>query len=470
MPRLIYIAGEWKQTSGKIAVINPYNDAVIDEVYLGTLDEMEKAISAASEAFIQTKQMEPYQKHDILNKVVEGIKKRSDEFVDMMIQEVGKPYKFAAAEVQRTLDTFSLARDATLSLEGKFLSLGVTSRSHGKKGIVNRFPIGPIAAISPFNFPLNLVAHKLGPAMAVGCPIVLKPASKTPITALMLAEIIDKTEWPKGALSVIPCSREVGNELATDERFKLLTFTGSPSVGWKLKSQAGKKRVVLELGGNAAVYIHKDADIELAASKCAVAGYGAAGQSCISVQRIYLHDNIYEQFKHIFVEEVKKLKIGDPSDSNTDVGPLITGKDAQRIVAWIKEAQEHGATLITGGEEIEHHIVTPALLENLDKNEKVMCMEVFGPVVSLQKVASFDEGILEINNSVFGLQAGVFTKDLSLAWKAFENLDVGGVMINEVPTFRVDSMPYGGIKESGFGREGIKYAIQDMTEYKIMII
>ena len=334
---------------------------------------------------------------------------------------------------------------------------------------MRRFPLGPIAGITPFNFPINLVAHKVAPAIAAGCPIVLKPAPQTPLSSLLLAECVQQAGWPDGGLNVLPLSNEDASLLVTDDRLKLISFTGSVPVGWDIKRRAGKKKVVLELGGNAAVIVHSDADVPYAAERCVVGGFAYAGQTCISVQRIFVEQSVYGKFTDLLVEAVKQLKTGDPLDQSTDVGPLIRESDAIRTTAWIDEAVRAGARLLCGGRR-SNSIVEPTILTGTKSEMKVNCQEIFGPVVTVEPYKDFDQALRQVNNSAYGMQAGVFTRDAKLLFQAYEDLEVGGVIAGDVPSFRIDQMPYGGVKDSGLGREGLRYAIEEMTEPKLLVM
>jgi acyl-CoA reductase-like NAD-dependent aldehyde dehydrogenase len=338
-----------------------------------------------------------------------------------------------------------------------------------RQGIIRRFPVGPVAAITPFNFPLNLVAHKIAPAIAAGCPIVLKPASQTPISALKLGEIVLEAGWPEEALSILPLQSSDSAPLVEDERFKLLTFTGSPTVGWDLKSRAGSKKVTLELGGNAGVIIHSDADLDYAVERCIFGGFSYAGQSCISVQRIFVHEPVYRQFLDKLVPRVKALKVGHPLDEDTDVASVITTKDSERVKEWLDQALSSGAECLVGGE-VKDGVVHPTVVVKAGPDMRVNNREIFAPVVTVQPYDDFEQAVEAVNNSSYGLQAGVFTRDIKRIFSAFEELEVGGVNVNDVSTYRMDHMPYGGIKQSGFGKEGPKYAIEEMTEPKLLVI
>ena len=365
--------------------------------------------------------------------------------------------------------TFATAAEEATRFHDEVLHLDALPGGENRPAIMRRFPLGPIAAISPFNFPLNLVSHKLAPAIAAGCPVVLKPASQTPIVALKLARIIIAAGWPAAALSVLPLQSKDAGPLVEDDRFKLLTFTGSPSVGWDMKARAGHKRVTLELGGNAGVIVHSDANLAFAAERCVVGGFAYAGQSCISVQRVFVHAPAYEEFMDAFVPKVRALKVGHPLDESTDLGSLISQDEGARVGAWLQEARDQGAECLVGGD-VHGGVIAPTVVVKAGPDLKVNNHEIFAPVVTVQTYRDFDEALAAVNNSNFGLQAGVFTADVKRIFRAYEALEVGGVMANEVPTWRTDPMPYGGVKQSGFGREGLKYAIEEMTEPKLLVI
>jgi glyceraldehyde-3-phosphate dehydrogenase (NADP+) len=387
---------------------------------------------------------------------------------EVLAMEACKPIKYALAEIARAIQTIIIAAEESKRLQGEYLSIDWTAAGKGKEGWVKYFPIGIVAGIAPFNFPINLAIHKIAPAIAAGCPIILKPASSTPLSTLEFAKIVDKTSLPKGALSILPMDRNAGNQLVTDERFKLLTFTGSPEVGWKMKNDAGKKKVILELGGNAGVIITKTADIDVAVAKCVAGGFAYSGQVCIHAQRMYVHFDIFEEFIQKFDNAVKLLKQGNPLDTQTDISSMIDETNAIRVEDWVNEAINSGAKIICGGIR-NGAFYPPTILTDTHKDMKVCAMEVFGPVVTLEPYHEFQDALNYINDSRFGLQAGVFTNSIDEMNHAFNQLEVGGVIINDVPTFRVDHAPYGGIKDSGLGREGVKYAILDMTEAKILI-
>lgn len=467
--RGFFLTGEFISNGEAQPVRSPYDQSVIAEVSNARAEDLEQAIAASVTAFEMTRKLSSYERQAILRKVAQAVSVRRDELARVISQEAGKPMKAARAEAERCIFTFELGAEESTRITGEWLPLDQQAASRGRYGIVRRFPIGPIAAITPFNFPLNLVAHKVAPAIACGCTVVLKPAPQTPLSALLLAEIIHEAGWPAGALSVLPMSNETAAALVRDDRLKMLSFTGSADVGWALKQHAGKKRVVLELGGNAGVIIHNDADLELAASRCVVGGFSYQGQSCISVQRIYIHRSVFDRFVELLVAGVKKLKTGDPVDEQTDIGPLIRASDAERVETWIAEAVKAGARVLTGGKR-HGSIIEPTVMVNTSHEMKVSCMEVFAPLVICEPYDEFADAVRRVNDSQFGLQAGLFTRDAKLIEYAFEELQVGGVIAGDVPTWRLDNMPYGGWKDSGLGREGVRYAIEEMTERKLLVM
>jgi glyceraldehyde-3-phosphate dehydrogenase (NADP+) len=386
-----------------------------------------------------------------------------------MAQEAGKPIRAARTEVERSIFTFTIAAEESARIEGEYLSLDWQQYTAGRWGIVRRFPLGPIAGITPFNFPLNLVAHKVAPAIASGCPIILKPAPQTPLSSLLLAEAVEQAGLPDGAFNVLPLSNEDAGLLVTDDRIKLISFTGSARVGWDIKRRAGKKKVVLELGGNAGVIVHGDADIPLAAERCVAGGFGYAGQTCISVQRILVERSAYGKFRDLLLAGVRQLKMGDPMDEATDVGPLIRESDAIRASEWVQQAIQDGATLLCGGKR-HGSMLEPTVLTGTRPDMKVNCEEVFAPVVTAEAYDDFSQALRQINESPYGLQAGLFTRDVNRIFQAYEELEVGGLIAGDVPSFRIDHMPYGGVKDSGLGREGLRYAIEEMTEPKLLVM
>lgn len=463
------VDGKWVEDGDVIDIKAPYDGAIVGRVFQGRRSHAEAAIAAAVKAFGTTRRLPAFERQRVLRRVAEGIAKRKEEFSRTLCQEAGKPIKAARTEVERAIFTFSVAAEESTRIYGEYLPLDWQEYTAGRWGIVKRFPIGPIAGITPFNFPLNLVAHKVAPAIAAGCPMVLKPAPQTPLSSLLMAEVVQQAGWPDGALNVIPLSNDDAALLVTDDRLKMISFTGSVAVGWQIKKNSGKKKVILELGGNAGVIIHNDADIEYAAERCVAGGFGYAGQTCISVQRILVQQSVYGKFTDMFLAGVKNLQIGDPLDEATDVGPLIRESDAQRAVDWIQEAVRGGARVLCGGNR-KGSIVEPTVLTGTKPEMKVNCQEIFGPVVTVEPYAEFDEALRQINSSAFGLQAGLFTRDAKLMFQAFEELEVGGLLAGDVPTFRIDHMPYGGVKDSGIGREGLRYAIEEMTEPKLMVM
>jgi glyceraldehyde-3-phosphate dehydrogenase (NADP+) len=465
----LLLAGRWKENSTTYEVRNPYTDHVVGVVSRATPDDLAEATRAAAQTFAQTRTMPAHQRAAILRATSEAIHERAEEFARTIAQEAGKPIKQARVEVERSIFTFAYAAEEASRIPGEVLSLDAFTAGEGRHGMLRRFAVGPVAAITPFNFPLNLVAHKLAPAIAAGCPVVLKPATQTPITALKLAEIIATSAWPVGALSVLPMRGSDAGAMVEDERFKVLTFTGSPEVGWALKARAGRKRVMLELGGNAGVIIHHDADLEHTVARVVAGGFSYAGQSCISVQRVFVHSQVYGAFLERFVPAVEALKLGDPLDEASDLSALISTADGERVAAWLDEARTDGAEIVSGGT-VEGNRVAPTVLVKTRPEMRVNCLEIFAPVVTVQPYDAADEVLAAVNNSDFGLQAGIFTNDLRLVWQAYETLEVGGVIVNDVPTWRVDHMPYGGVKQSGFGREGLKYAIEEMTEPRLLAI
>ncbi len=460
--------GEWR-TGTPYTVYCPYDGEPVAIVHRAGKDDLEQSIQAAVKAFSVTRKLHAHQRATILRNIADTINARSEELARTIAMEAGKPIKQARIEVGRTVNVFAIAAEEAGRLNDEVLHLDALPGGEHREAIVKRFPLGPVAAITPFNFPLMLSAHKLAPAIAAGCPVVQKPATQTPITGLKLARIVIECGWPIEALSVLPLSSSDAAPLAGDNRFKLLTFTGSPAVGWDLKRRADAKKVTLELGGNAGVIIHSDADLTLAAERCVVGGFSYAGQSCISVQRIFVHEDVYDRFLQELVPRVEALKVGHPLEESTDVASLITENDASRVSEWFEEALDAGAECLTGGT-TERGVVRPTVLAKAGPELRVNCSEIFAPVVTVQSYSDFDEALNSVNKSAYGLQAGVFTNDIKRIFHAYNELEVGGVMINEIPSWRIDSMPYGGVKESGFGREGLKYAIEEMTEPKLLVL
>lgn len=465
----IYVAGEWQTSPDPLEVRNPYSGKLLGATYQATRDQLETAIVAAEEAFEVMRRMPTYERVSLLQAMADGLKARRDEVARTIAEEAGKPIKDAEVETDRGIFTLVTAAEEAKRMEGEVIALDQIPSSKGRVGIVKRFPIGPIAGISPFNYPLNLALHKIAPSIAAGNTIVLKPPSRDPLTMLLFAEIVEAAGVPKGAVSIMPMDREVGDALVEDPRFKLLSFTGSPDVGWAMKQRAGMKKVVLELGGNAGVIIDADSDLDFAVNRIRVGAFSYSGQVCISVQRVFVAEEVYDTFRDKLVEAVKGIKLGDPLDRSTDLGPMIDEKAALRSQTWVDQAQADGAKVLTGGA-AEGAFFQPTVIENADPASFVCSREAFAPLVTIAPVSSFGEAIRKINDSEYGLQAGVFTNSLEKALVAYENIEAGGVVINDVPTYRIDHMPYGGVKASGLGREGLKYAIEDMTEPRLMVI
>lgn len=464
----IYLAGQFKTTAAPLPVISPYSGQSVYQTYSAGPAEFEAAVMAAQAAQSAMQELPIFERYRILQQVSAGILANRDEFATTMAREAGKPWKTALAEVERAAQTFLVAAEEAKRLPGEVLSMDWHPSAVHKDAIVKYFPIGLIAGISPFNFPLNLVAHKVAPAIAAGCPMVLKPASKTPISALLLAKLIHEAGLPLGGLSVLPMDRQTGNLLVTDPRFKLLSFTGSPEIGWQMRRDAGKKKVVLELGGNAALLVDKDADVTLAANKAVTGAFAYAGQSCIHTQRIYVEASLFDGFVKQFCAKMATLNSGDPELPTTDISSMIDESHAKRIESWVDEAISNGAILLAGGKR-QGSFYAPTVLTNTLNDMNVCKLEAFAPVVVIEPFTDFKQAVATINDSDFGLQAGVFSFDSRKIRYAFENLHVGGVIVNDVPTFRADHMPYGGVKDSGLGREGPKYAIFDMLEPKILV-
>jgi acyl-CoA reductase-like NAD-dependent aldehyde dehydrogenase len=461
--------GKWIEDGDPVEIRAPYDGTVVGRVFQARREHAEAAIAAAVKAFGTTRRLPAFERQRVLRRVAENITQRKEEFAHTLAQEAGKPIKAARSEVERSIFTFTVAAEESTRIYGEYLPLDWQEFTAARWGIVRRFPLGPISGITPFNFPLNLVAHKVAPAIASGCTMVLKPAPQTPMTALLMAEAVQQAGWPDGALNVLPLSNEDAGLLVTDERLKLISFTGSAAVGWEIKRRAGKKKVVLELGGNAGVIVHSDADLTYAAERCVTGGFTYAGQTCISVQRILVERSVLEKFTDLFVAGVKKLRTGDPLDESTDVGPLIRESDAVRASDWVHEAVRGGARLLCGGQR-KGAILEPTVLTGTRPEMKVNCQEIFAPVVTIEAYQEYKDALRQINNSPYGLQAGIFTRDAKLIFDAYAELEVGAVMAGDVPTFRIDNMPYGGVKDSGLGREGLRYAIEEMTEPKLLVM
>ena len=463
------LGGERVETGDTVEIRSPFDGAPVAVVHRAGAQEVESAIARAVAAFETTRHLPSWQRSEILERISAGIAERRDELARTIALEAGKPIHTARVEADRAAFTFSIAAEEARRIYGEIVPLDWLPGNEGRVAHVRRVPLGPIAGITPFNFPLNLVAHKVAPALAAGNPIVLRPASQTPLASLALAEIVLAAGWPPDGIAVLPCSTEVARPLVEDDRIKLLTFTGSPAVGWALKRRAGRKRVTLELGGNAAVIVNADADVDYAAERVAWGGFVYAGQTCISVQRVYVHEAVYEEFARKLLDRVEALRVGDPLEEETDVGPLIDAGAAERVEEWIEEAVASGACVLAGGAR-SGSLWQPTVLAGLREDMRVSCEEVFAPVVGLTAFADVQDAIDAAGRSEFGLQAGIFTNDMRVVDDAFDRLDVGGLMVNDVSTFRIDHMPYGGVKSSGLGREGLRYAIEEMSELRLLTL
>ena len=450
-------------------IVQPYNGKPFAKVYFGDEEILKEAIDGAEKAFKTMKSAPSHVISDILRKVSQKLKARSEEFAKVLALEAGKPIKTAQGEIGRAIHTMMLGAEECLRIAGEVIPMDQKPYGENRFGMVKRFPRGVIGAITPFNFPLNLVAHKLAPAFAAKNTVVLKPASQTPISALLLAELFMEAGLPEGALQVIPAKGSAGEVLARDPRVKMLTFTGSPAIGWRLKELAFRKKVALELGGNAGVIVHSDVDIDTAVNSIANAGFLYAGQSCISVQRVFIHQSIYNKVAEGLVKKAESFILGDPVNESADIGPMISEDEVKRIESWVAEAVSDGARVLTGGKR-DGSVYHPTIIENTKAGMKVNCLEVFAPVITVTPYEDFEEAVKAVDNSKYGLQAGVFTKDIDRIRYAFENIEVGGVIIGDVPTYRIDHMPYGGVKESGNAREGVRYAIEEMTEPRLMVL
>jgi len=464
------IIGSQRSTGGaRHEVRSPYDGALVGVTWNATAEQAEQAIAETVRAAVVMRELSVARRVALLTSIAAAIDRRKEELTRVLALEAGKPIKAARVEIERAVFTFTVAAAEATRVGGEVLPLDLLESTAGRMGILRRFPAGAVLAITPFNFPSNLAAHKAAPAIASGCSLLLKPAPQAPFSALLLNEIALEAGLPPGAWNTLPCDNPTAERLVTDERFKLLTFTGSAAVGWALKSKAGKKRVALELGGNAGCLIHRDADLDYAADRCVFGGFSYAGQSCISVQRIRVHREVKDAFLEKLLARVARLRCGDPLDEATDVGPLIRASDAERVEQWIAEARAAGAQVLTGGKRTGS-VVEPTVLTRTRPAMKVNCQEVFGPVVTVEAYDEIDAAIAEINDSPYGLQAGLFTRDAKLIFDAYRRLEVGGVIVGDVPTFRVDHMPYGGAKDSGLGREGLRYAIEEMTEPRLLVL
>ena len=464
-----YLANQAIYANESLIVTDKYSGEIATRVAVADAAVIDQALNAAVLAQKAMAQMPAYERQQVLEHCVLRFRERAEELAAALCVEAGKPIKDARGEVTRLIDTFKIAAEEATRINGETIALDITARAKGYRGMTKRVPVGVCSFISPFNFPLNLAAHKVAPAIAAGCPFILKPASLTPIGALLIGEVLAETSLPQGAFSILPCSRDGADLFTTDERIKLLSFTGSPEVGWALKAKAGKKKVTLELGGNAACIVDADANINDAVQRIIFGAFYQSGQSCISVQRIIIHEAIYEQVKAKLVVASASLIMGSPQHEQTFIGPMISEKEAERLQLWIQQAIEQGANLLCGGQR-QGAMLQATLLENVPNHAALYCEEAFGPVAILSSFNDFDQALAQVNDSTFGLQAGIFTRDIYKAHKAWDTLEVGGVVIGDVPSWRVDNMPYGGVKDSGLGREGIRYAIEDMTEVRLLIV
>ncbi len=465
----LLINGQWRESQDIREIKSPYDQSVAGKVHFAGKTETEEAVASAHKAFEETKKLSSHERSQVLEKISSEIDRRKEELAKSIALGAGKPIKSSRVEAERAVSTFKLASEEAKRIEGEIIPLDLSAQTKERWGFIRRFPIGAISAITPFNFPLNLVAHKVAPALASGNTVILRPASQVSMTAVLLGDIIKETGYPAGGMNIVPCGYEAAEILLSDDRIKKVTFTGSPDIGWELKKKAYKKKVTLELGGNAAVVVEPDANLDFAIPRTVLGAYSYAGQICISIQRIFLHEKIYDRFMGDFVEATKKLKLGNPLEEDTDIGPMINLGAAEQTEEWVNEAVENGARVLTGGKR-DGVMYEPTILENVKPELRISWLEAFAPVVVVYPYKDFEEALKGVNYSIYGLQAGIFTNDLKKAFRAFEVLDVGGVVINDFPTFRIDHMPYGGIKESGFGREGLKYAIEEMTEMKLMAV
>ena len=469
-PRPFFLGDRSTSTVETAAVHNPYNGALVADICVAGAKEISEVLDLAARSFEEARHTAPVERSRLLRRIADTIGQRAEEFVELLVAEAGKPVTLARIEVKRAQSTFELAAAGTLEPNGHPIEMGATPAGAGHSGLARRFPLGVILGITPFNFPLNLVAHKVAPCLATGNTMILKPAMKTPLCALLLGEVLAECGAPDGQVSFLPFAHQHVGTLLRDPRVKMLSFTGGVEVGWRLKSEAVKQKITLELGGNAACVVEPDSDWRHHAAKMAVGAFAYAGQSCISVQRIFVHDSIFDEFKEAFLAQVhEKAVAGDPREARTLVGPMISKTALDNVVAWVKEAESRGAKLLTPLK-VDGQILHPVVLENVPRDASIACEEACAPVVVLASYRTFADGLAAVNDSKFGLQAGVFTGDLAKIYEAYDALEVGGVLINQVPTFRTENMPYGGVKDSGFGREGVRYAMEDMTEIKSLVI
>jgi acyl-CoA reductase-like NAD-dependent aldehyde dehydrogenase len=465
----LYLNNEAQQPNTDLEVTDKFTGEVAFRCAQADAATIDKGIQGAVDAAEPMARLPAFARRDVLDHCVARFRERFDELAYALCVEAGKPIKDSEGEVTRLIDTFRIAAEEAVRMTGEVQPLDISPRAKGYVGMWRRVPIGPCSFISPFNFPLNLAAHKIAPAIAVGCPFVMKPASRTPLGALIIGEVLAETDLPKGAFSILPAHRDGADLFTEDDRLKLLSFTGSPAVGWKLKAKAGKKKVVLELGGNAACIIDRDADLDDALERVIFGAFYQSGQSCIHAQRIIVHADVYDRFRDMFVARAKTLVAGDPKDRNVFIGPMISEGEAKRLDGWIQAAVAAGAKLLCGGKR-DGAMLEATIVEDAPRDTDAYREEAFGPLALLSKFSDFDAALAEVNESKFGLQAGIFTRDLFKVLDAWDRLDVGGIVINDVPSFRVDNMPYGGVKDSGLGREGVRFAMEDMTEIRNMVI
>ncbi|MBW3660636.1 MAG: aldehyde dehydrogenase family protein [Gemmatimonadetes bacterium] len=464
-----WIGGEWVGSEEREPILDPFTGEVVGEMALASDADLDRAIEAAVDAFELTRGLSAYERERMLRGVAERIEKRRDELAERMIAEAGKPRQYVEGEITRAVSTFTLGAEEAKRFGGEVIPVDIMERSQGYVSLTKRFPRGPVAAISPFNFPLNLIAHKVSPALATGSTVVLKPPMQAPLTSLILADILADAGVPHGAVNILHMVPDVAERLATDERFTMLTFTGSDTVGWMLKGKAGRKPVLLELGGNAGMIVHRDCDWDWSLERAAIGGFAFAGQVCIKVQRLYVDDVIADEWIPAFVDRVDGLRMGDPRDPGTVVGPLIDDAAADRVEEWLSEAVDGGARILGGGDR-DGRFIRPTVVTDVDPAMKLSCREVFGPVVVVDRYRDFAEAVHAVDASEYGIHAGVFTHDLRRIAYAFHHLEVGGVIVNDAPMFRVDNFPYGGVKKSGLGREGVRYAMEAMTEPRILVL
>ncbi len=465
----LLIGGRWKESPQVRDIRSPFDQGPAGKVHWAEEKHVEEALSAAETAFGETRKLSSGERSRALEKISQTIQSRREELARSIALQAGKPIKDARVEVDRGSSTFDIASEEAKRIGGELLPLDLSVQTKQRWGLVRRFPIGIISAITPFNFPLNLVAHKVAPALASGNTVVLRPSSQVPITSMILGEIVTDSGYPAGGLNIVPSGYQAAEMLLTDDRVRMVSFTGSPAIGWELKKKAYRKKVTLELGGNAAVIIEPDADFDYALTRTVVGSFSYAGQICISIQRIFLHEKIYDRFLAAFETKTKNLKLGDPLAEDTDVGPMIDEEAAQKTEEWVDEARQQGARIVCGGKRRDS-FYEPTILENVKPELRISWLEAFAPIVVFYKYRDFAEALESVNYSIYGLQAGLFTNDMKKVFLAYEVLDVGGIIVNDIPTFRIDHMPYGGVKQSGFGREGVRYAIEEMTELKLLAL